>query len=316
MHDYTHMVNYRGFVYTKDESARASPPGLSQVRQAAELLSKPKKARNVHPLFARGFDTKLVMRVREEGLRVYVNGGKEALVVMDLSMHKMAYVIAQDRDVYFVARHDLRGKGVMYKVHGFKVANTSEAKKLASEISMTVNSVFKKLRKTRDFVKKQRGSSSPKASTNASSEGKGDGVRMRHAGAGQNDDESAHLKKFIAETRKSILAGGVKQPITASDLDIVEKTLSMADDELKKSGIEELRRELHAALSSAVSSDDAAACLPNTADDTRIIYDDSYTDEFARMTMFVHSGVYDEVPTYAEITLDSDLFDYSSVSEV
>lgn len=41
---------------------------------------------------------------------------------------QMAYVISQDKDIFFVARHDLRGKGVMYKVHGFKVASASEVR--------------------------------------------------------------------------------------------------------------------------------------------------------------------------------------------
>lgn len=40
----------------------------------------------------------------------------------------MAYVVSQDKDVFFVARHDLRGKGVMYKVHGFKLANAAEVR--------------------------------------------------------------------------------------------------------------------------------------------------------------------------------------------
>lgn len=52
-----------GFVYIKSDSDKQKAPGLSEVRKAAQLLEKPKKAQDVHPLFCRGFDTTLNMNV-------------------------------------------------------------------------------------------------------------------------------------------------------------------------------------------------------------------------------------------------------------
>jgi photosystem II stability/assembly factor-like uncharacterized protein len=62
MVDATHLITYKGFIYVKhDEGQKFS---LAQVRECSALLDKPKKAQNVHPLFARGFQTKLTLRVR------------------------------------------------------------------------------------------------------------------------------------------------------------------------------------------------------------------------------------------------------------
>lgn len=57
-------ATYSGYVYVRSEGKQRAP-GLSQVRLASELLQKPKKAQNIHPLFARGFDTTLNLSVRK-----------------------------------------------------------------------------------------------------------------------------------------------------------------------------------------------------------------------------------------------------------
>ena len=59
----TWEVSYHGYVYVKGTTAVI--PGLAKVKEAYKLLKKPKVARQLHPLFARGFDTKLNMIVRE-----------------------------------------------------------------------------------------------------------------------------------------------------------------------------------------------------------------------------------------------------------
>ena len=51
-------------------------------------------------------------------------------------------MVAVKKTVYFVAKHDLRRKGVMYKCHGFRVKNSARAKTLAQEIAHTCNTVF------------------------------------------------------------------------------------------------------------------------------------------------------------------------------
>lgn len=55
-------VTYHGFVYVKGPTGVI--PGLAKVKEAYKLLKKPKAARQMHPLFARGFDTKLALTVR------------------------------------------------------------------------------------------------------------------------------------------------------------------------------------------------------------------------------------------------------------
>jgi hypothetical protein len=54
-------VTYNGYVYVKGTTGVI--PGLSKVKEAYKLLKKPKAARQMHPLFARGFDTKLDVTV-------------------------------------------------------------------------------------------------------------------------------------------------------------------------------------------------------------------------------------------------------------
>ena len=54
-------VTYHGYVYVK--GAGGVIPGLAKVKEAYKLLKKPKAARQLHPLFARGFETKLQMMV-------------------------------------------------------------------------------------------------------------------------------------------------------------------------------------------------------------------------------------------------------------
>lgn len=55
-------VTYHGFVYVKGPTGVV--PGLAKVKEAYKLLKKPKAARQMHPLFARGFETKLSLKVR------------------------------------------------------------------------------------------------------------------------------------------------------------------------------------------------------------------------------------------------------------
>jgi len=122
-------------------------PSADKVRDAHKILKKPKKARKMHPLFARGFDTNLTLRVSEAGLKVSVRSedGKN-MVVMDHPIHKVAFVMNQSKSVLFIAKRRYDSTSDQFKCHGFETASSSTAKQLASHIVSTCNSVFRKVR--------------------------------------------------------------------------------------------------------------------------------------------------------------------------
>lgn len=68
MVDATHLITYKGFIYVKHQDGEKF--SLAQVRECSSLLDKPKKAQDIHPLFARGFGTKLTLRVSRPCLRM------------------------------------------------------------------------------------------------------------------------------------------------------------------------------------------------------------------------------------------------------
>eukprot|EP00047_Mylnosiga_fluctuans_P000033 m.184519 g.184519 ORF g.184519 m.184519 type:complete len:334 (-) comp10002_c0_seq26:84-1085(-) len=142
-------VTYHGFVYVKGSGSVV--PGFAKVKEAYKLLRKPKAARKMHPLFARGFDTQLALTLSEEGVVVRIPKDGKSFIVMDHPMHKIAYVVDFGKSVCFIAKHktNKRANEVLFKCHGFETSSSDSAKKLACAIAATANEVFRKLRRTR-----------------------------------------------------------------------------------------------------------------------------------------------------------------------
>eukprot|EP00037_Helgoeca_nana_P037434 m.16071 g.16071 ORF g.16071 m.16071 type:complete len:313 (+) comp8905_c0_seq1:43-981(+) len=163
-------VKYHGFVYVNGGAGII--PGLDKVQEAVSLLKKPKKARKAHPLFARGFDQMLTMRVSEQGLKVLVTNEEDGknMVVMDHAIHKIAFVCNQGKSVLFIAKRRIDSTVDQFKCHGFETTSQKTAKQLASHMVSTCNSVFRKLRRTRKQIRKKtekEGRSAPITSTKA-----------------------------------------------------------------------------------------------------------------------------------------------------
>eukprot|EP01147_Barroeca_monosierra_P008722 gene8721-1107_t len=358
-----------GFVYIKSDSDKQKAPGLSEVRKAAQLLEKPKKAQDVHPLFCRGFDTTLNMNVSEEGIVVTVKTNNDQLVVMDHPMHKVVFVVAVKRTVFVVAKHNLRGKGIMFKCHGFRVKASEVAKSLSQDIALTCNYVFRKLfftvcsdhftsntiwkmemqlRQTRSFVRSQRESrvNAPATPSTKTS----DDIPMRNKG----DPDTRELRKLIAQTRISILQGNdAVHDISAEDEANAERMLCGPEPEVHENDDISVVQEIIKHLQQSIFAIDAACESQLQEDDTeklvsipkdqpsqgassdegdeqedaleideekfqaQLIDYDEFSDDFARMTLYLHgdSGKKKRsVPKYAEVTLDSDLFDQTSVA--
>eukprot|EP00730_Choanoeca_flexa_P011924 TRINITY_DN2928_c0_g1_i1.p1 TRINITY_DN2928_c0_g1~~TRINITY_DN2928_c0_g1_i1.p1 ORF type:complete len:317 (+),score=77.22 TRINITY_DN2928_c0_g1_i1:283-1233(+) len=316
MVDASHQVTYKGFIYVKHkEGERFS---LSQVRECSTLLDKPKKAQNIHPLFARGFQTKLTLRIRDEALRVYVDDPTASpLVVMDHPVHKIVFVVAVDKDVFIVVKHDLRGKGTMFKCHGFKLEKKDQARKLSNDTARVCQDVLNKLRATRKFVRNNSSKvvqSKPRRRPSGTSV---NGVRFRPTRRGQSDSDTVLLKRYIAQARQTIMMGSADAPdITEEDEKQVEQTIAGKDEALDDKQLASMRAELRVAVD-AVSPLDAESSADGDDDEEQTInfeWDDTFDDDFARMTMFVHnSGKQPEVPRYADVTLDSAMFDCTDV---
>lgn len=157
----TCQIKYHGFVYVdggeNDGDAAFTPiPQQDKIKEAYTLLKKPKKARKAHPLFARGFDTKLSLRCAEQGLKISVKDDSGSnQVVMDHPIHKIAFVMNQGKSVLFIAKRRMDSTHDQFKCHGFETDSSKTAVSLATHIIATCNSVFRKLRKTRKQIRKK-----------------------------------------------------------------------------------------------------------------------------------------------------------------
>merc|ERR1719198_392096 len=74
---------------------------------------------------------------------------------MDHPIHKVAFVMNQNKSVLFIAKRRYDSTSDQFKCHGFETASSSTAKQLASHIVSTCNSVFRKLRRTRKQIRKR-----------------------------------------------------------------------------------------------------------------------------------------------------------------
>ncbi|EDQ92577.1 uncharacterized protein MONBRDRAFT_30951 [Monosiga brevicollis MX1] len=340
-----YQLTYKGFIYVKqgkgDDSGAVT---LDEVRRCAALLNKPKKARDIHPLFARGFATPLKLKLIPDGLRVYVfnEETKQDLVVMDHPLHRIVFVVADDKDVYVVAKHELRGKGTMYKCHGFRCSSDKEAKQTSNAVTRACNECLAKLRATREFVRKNSDKALPirrrshaRAVANpagASSSGNitaSEFKRYRPTKRRQDDSDADLLKRYIAMARKSVIVDTSEEyvELNSDDEAAVEQTFQHSDV-LDDDQVVQMREELKLAVS-AISPLDVDEALSDSAagngsassngdelDFANFEWDGTFDDDFARMTLFVHHGYSADVPPVAEITLDSAIFDLSNSTAV
>ena len=123
---------------------------MVQVKLAQSMLLKKnlKKTRNEHPLFARGFDSKLRFEISEKGLYVALpaaeskSGSEECL--MNQSMNKIAFVSSIGKTLYVMMKRT--GAPGRFKCHAFDCASEAEATALTQTLSRVANEVFAKLR--------------------------------------------------------------------------------------------------------------------------------------------------------------------------
>eukprot|EP00038_Savillea_parva_P026538 m.54951 g.54951 ORF g.54951 m.54951 type:complete len:313 (+) comp7569_c0_seq2:115-1053(+) len=215
-------VKYHGFVYVNGGAGII--PGLDKVQEAVSLLKKPKKARKAHPLFARGFDQMLTMRVSEQGLKVLVNNEDAGtkMVVMDHAIHKIAFVCNQGKSVLFIAKRRIDSSVDQFKCHGFETTSIKTAKQLASHLVSTCNSVFRKLRRTRKQIRKKTEKDGRKLST-------GTGPK-----AGATLDEAARLKAELQAEVDAAKSYRESLQVALSELDEDEDDEDEVDSDMAK----------------------------------------------------------------------------------
>lgn len=149
-------VKYNGFVHTDIKGG--GRPGMEQVKLAHTMMQKKnlKKTRTAHPLFARGFDTKLKMQISEKGLYVSLppSESKEGECLMNQAMHKIAFVASIGKNLFIMIKRS--GKKGLFKCHSFVVENEATAVELTKTLSRITNEVFAKLRHITRILEAQR----------------------------------------------------------------------------------------------------------------------------------------------------------------
>jgi hypothetical protein len=141
------QVKYLGYLYTDMKQGR---PGMTQVKLAHDMLLKKnqKKVREMHPLFARGFDATLTMEVSDKGMYLSLpaeeSKTKTEECLMNQPLQKIAFVAAIGSKLYLVMK---RTGGVgKYRCHGFTLDNEATATECTKSISRLTNEVFARLR--------------------------------------------------------------------------------------------------------------------------------------------------------------------------
>eukprot|EP00051_Salpingoeca_urceolata_P008571 m.107084 g.107084 ORF g.107084 m.107084 type:complete len:355 (+) comp15827_c0_seq1:254-1318(+) len=324
-------ATYDGFVYIgggrgsmDNASSDAMLPGLPQVKEAMKLLKKPKQARDIHPLFARGFETALAVKVAPTNLIVTVETDGKRQIVMDLPMHKVAYVVNVGRAVSIVAKRDAKNKS--FKCHGFHVDSADTARSLAEVVAYNCERIHKALRRhtralSTEIVQKtmkliQNSKGRPAATADMFKPPSSDPIsppqdsallreRQEAEEAVLNELEMA-LKEAV-ENRKSgrfsILFDALpSEDGTAAPPAYAEPSLH-----------EQL---LHALQQAEDDEDEEPQAVPSAEEVLTTFFDEEYSDEFAR---FVHNfeafGSSDnlfndsDAEEPAEITLDSEYFE-------
>lgn len=103
-----------GYVHTDIKGG--GRPGMVQVKLAQSMLMKKnlKKTRQEHPLFARGFDSKLRMEISEKGLFVALPAGESKSskeeCLMNQSMNKIAFVSSIGKTLYVMMKSTSSGR--------------------------------------------------------------------------------------------------------------------------------------------------------------------------------------------------------------
>lgn len=147
-------VWYQGFVHA-DTNDKSKAPGMAHIKAAHEMMAKKniKKTRELHPLFARGFDTVLQMTLSTDGLRVDLEGkdGK-SMIVMNQPMHKIAFVGPVSKTVGIIMKRPGLGK---FKCHLFLFDSEAKAMEVCKILARITNEVFRKLKKIAQTLKKK-----------------------------------------------------------------------------------------------------------------------------------------------------------------
>lgn len=141
-------VKYLGYLYT--DMKEGGRPGMEQVKMAHDMLLKKnmKKVREMHPLFARGFEATLTMEISDKGcyLSLPANESKSKAeeCLMNQPLHKIAFVAAIGVKLYLVMKRT--GGAGKYRCHGFVLDNEATATEYTKTISRLTNEVFARLR--------------------------------------------------------------------------------------------------------------------------------------------------------------------------
>ncbi|EGD79203.1 hypothetical protein PTSG_09932 [Salpingoeca rosetta] len=227
----------------------------------------------------------------------------------------------------------------MFKCHGFKVKSTAVAKQLAQEIAVICNQVFKKLRQTRTFVRSQSTTKQPSVSA--------EGVPLRN----KTDPDTRALKRLIAQTRISVTQGADHvDDVSDKDEEEAETMLCGPEPavpaEAEEGGadfsvVDEIIRQLQMSILAVDAAIEQRGEAPSSSqqqqqqqqqqqehgaeedeEDEEVaeveaedIDFEEFSDDFARMTLYLHGDTVRNrpMPKYAEVTLDSDLFDLTSM---
>eukprot|EP00049_Salpingoeca_infusionum_P008895 m.147468 g.147468 ORF g.147468 m.147468 type:complete len:137 (+) comp14164_c0_seq15:494-904(+) len=131
------------------------------------------------------------------------------------------------------------------------------------------------------------------------------------------DPDAKALRQIIAQTRVSVISGVEASQVKPSEADevAVEDLLDPA-----KSPVEEslqVKQMIASELEKLELGDEPITGLSAPKEPAEfsehVIDYDEFSDDFARMTLYLH-GVDQKMalPSYAEVTLDSDLFDMSN----
>lgn len=162
-------VKYLGYIHT-DMVEGSGRPGIKEVKLVHEMLQKKnqKKAREMHPLFARGFDASLALEVSDKGMCVTLpaseSKSKSEEVVMNQPLHKIAYVAAISKQLYVMMKRT--GGPGKYRCHGFVMDNEVTATECTKTISRFTNEAFARLRHvTRLLEAKKKQQSGPPSLT-------------------------------------------------------------------------------------------------------------------------------------------------------
>eukprot|EP00053_Salpingoeca_punica_P014990 m.136990 g.136990 ORF g.136990 m.136990 type:complete len:417 (+) comp16595_c0_seq2:493-1743(+) len=130
------VVMYLGFVHA-DSARPEQEPGYDEVEIVHQLFTKNpiKKIRKMHPLFARGSHSQLLLRVTEEGLVAELPKAKKSkeAVVFQSQLSKLVYVAPMKKFLYVLAKRPSKTAG-KYNCHVFQLRTEKQATSLSAAL--------------------------------------------------------------------------------------------------------------------------------------------------------------------------------------